>query len=161
MSPPPKVDKVKSMSDAAYIPALLQIASDSSQLQSAQLVAARRLLVFDGENYPSDGCAITLSVLLQDSGVDVVDTFTAIELGRRLQNARHWQLVPNGQQQAGDVGSTCGAQPNHGSDHIYLVLRAVNIDEMIVADNQASQPHMRFVSGAGGKTPTKYFLRAS
>jgi hypothetical protein len=65
-----------------------------------------------------------------------------------------------GQQKAGDIGSTCKAEPDHGSDHVYLVLRPLNDDEMVVADNQAIVPHMRYASGKGGKTPTTHFLRA-
>jgi hypothetical protein len=66
------------MSDSQFIPALLQLASDSGQLQAAQRVAAKKLLDFDGETYPSDGCAITLSVLLQEVGILVADTDQAI-----------------------------------------------------------------------------------
>ena len=68
--------------------------------------------------------------------------------------------ISNGQQQPGDVGSTCGTTPNHGFDHIYLLLQRVDADEMVIADNQSSKPHTRFVSGKG-KTPTKFFLRAT
>jgi hypothetical protein len=140
---------------------LVKLASDPKQLQSAEAVAARKLLDFDGEVFPSDGCAITLSVLLQNAGIALQDTFMAIDLGRLLERDRHWERIDIGQQQAGDVGSTCGTVPNHGTDHIYLVLRPVNNDEMIVADNQAREPHFRFASGQGGKTPTRYFLRAT
>ena len=46
-------------------------------------------------------------------------------------------MIQVGQQQAGDIGSTCGPEPHHGTDHIYLVLKPVNADEMLIADNQA------------------------
>jgi hypothetical protein len=68
-------------------------------------------------------------------------------------------VISIGDQQPGDVGSTCGDTPNHGYDHIYLVLKDVNSDEMVIADNQAPQPHFRFASGQGN-TPTTFFLRA-
>jgi hypothetical protein len=71
---------------------------------------------------------------------------------------RGWTKISVGQQQAGDVGSTCGEVPHHGTDHIYLVLRTLNVDEMVVADNQEPTPHFRFASG-NGKSPTTYFLR--
>ena len=87
------------------------------------------------EIFPSDGCAITLSILLQEVGIAVPDTFKAIDLGNVLKN-KNWKTIPVGEQQNGDIGSTCGSQPHHGQDHIYLVLRSVNSDEMIVADNQ-------------------------
>jgi hypothetical protein len=147
------------MSDLDRIPTLMQIASDPAQLQEAQSVAAKRLRDFDGEVYPSDGCAITLSVLLQDAGIPLPDTFQALKLGNVLKADRRWQVVPVGQQRDGDIGSTCGLVPDHGADHIYLVVRALNRDEMVVADNQAPKPHFRFASGQG-KTPTKFFLRA-
>jgi hypothetical protein len=146
------------MSDSDQIPGLIKLASDPGQLQNAQHIAAQRLLDFDGEVYPQDGCAITLSVLLQDAGIGVPDTFQALALGDVLKN-RGWRTVQLGQQQAGDVGSTCGPQPDHGRDHIYLVLQTLNTDEMVIADNQSPQPHFRFISGQG-KTPTKFFLRA-
>jgi len=118
------------------------------------------LLNYDGEKYPTDGCAITLCVLFQEAGIAIEDTYQAIELGRRLIDGRNWVVIPLGQQQAGDLGSTCGPQPHHGFDHIYLVLQPMNEDEMVIADNQAEHPHFRFVSGKDGKTPTKFFLRA-
>jgi len=49
--------------------------------------------------------------------------------------------------------------PPDGADHIYLVVKRVDDDEMVIADNQDSVPHRRFASGKG-KTPTDYFLRA-
>ncbi|MGN6572751.1 MAG: hypothetical protein ACTHLO_15185 [Pseudolabrys sp.] len=147
------------MGDSQFITQLIEIGSDAGQLFAAQNIAAKRLLNFDGEVYPSDGCAITLSVLLQEAGINVKDTFRAIDLGNVLKQ-RNWQPVQLGKQMAGDVGSTCGATANHGSDHIYLVLKPVNTDEMVIADNQQNHPHFRFVSGRG-RTPTKFFLRAS
>jgi hypothetical protein len=146
------------MSDGNAIAQLLRIASDVSTLVNAQHIAARKLLDYDGEIYPSDGCAITLSTLLQEAGIDIADTFLAIALGRGLRH-RGWSLVPVGQQTAGDVGSTCGSAPRHGHDHVYLVLKTVNADEMVIADNREPYPHFRFASGQG-KTPTKFFLRA-
>jgi hypothetical protein len=147
-------------SDGQCIPALSKLASDPNQLVAAQHVAARRLLDYDGEIYPSDGCAITLSVLLQEAGIAVADTYLAIKLGQILKDNRGWQFIPVGQQQPGDVGSTCGSVPHHGTDHIYFVLTLVNSDEMVVADNQAEAPHFRWASGKGGKSPTTFFLRA-
>ena len=75
-----------------------------------------QLLDFDGEVFPSDGCAITLSILLQEAGISVPDTFRAIDLGNVLKN-KNWKTIAVGDQQAGDIGSTCGSQPHHGQDH--------------------------------------------
>ena len=58
------------MSDAQHIPELLHLASDSRLLVAAQDIAAKKLLAYDGEKYPHDGCAI-MSVLLQEAGIDV------------------------------------------------------------------------------------------
>src|SRR5258708_36017544 len=123
------------MSDADFIPKLIQIASDAAQLVAAQHDAAQRLLDFDGEVFPHDGCAITLSVLLQNAGIDIDDTFQALALGNLLKSDREWQVIANGSQQAGDFGSTCGPVANHGFDHIYLVLKILNQDEMGISDN--------------------------
>jgi hypothetical protein len=148
------------MADGGYIPSLIKLGSNAPQLVAAQHLAAQRLLAYDGETYPQDGCAITLSVLLQQAGISVADTYQAIALGNLLKTERTWQVIALGDQQPGDIGSTCGPTPNHGSDHVYLVLKVLNSDEMVIADNQAAQPHFRFASGKG-KTPTTFFLRAS
>jgi hypothetical protein len=113
-----------------------------------------------GKYFRTNACAIALSTLLQDGGINVLDIYQAITLGRELGDKRNWQTIPVGQHQAGDIGSTCGDQPHHGRDHIYVVLKKVDDDEMLIADNQQSQPHSRFVSGQG-RTPTKFFLRAT
>ena len=147
------------MADKDMIPNLLSLAGNEATLDEAQHAAARKLYEHDKEIYPADGCAITLSTLLRTAGIDVADTFMAFDLGNVLKK-RGWSVVPVGQQKAGDVGSTCGAAPHHGQDHIYLVLKPVNADEMIIADNQDARPHFRWASGAGRKTPTKFFLRA-
>jgi hypothetical protein len=148
------------MGDSQYIARLLNLASNPTQLIVAQQVAARRLLDYDGEIFPHDGCAITLCILLQEAGITVNDTYQAIALGNVLKTERGWKIISVGEQKEGDIGSTCGSVPHHGYDHIFLVLKALNTDEMIVADNQESEPHFRFASGKG-KTPTKFFLRAS
>ena len=148
------------MTDQNQIATLIKIASDANSLQAAEQAAARKILAFDGEVFPADSCAITQSCLMQAAGIDVPDTYQALAFGNMLKQ-RGWQVVAIGSQQAGDIGSTCGTAPNHGSDHVYLVLRPVSADEMVIADNQASAPHFRFASGKGGKTPTKFFLRVT
>ena len=155
----PSLVHIHLITDEDQIKQLIQEASSVGKLQSVQVMAADKLLKYDDEKYPSDGCAITLSVLLQDAGIDVPDTFTAIELGRVLRD-REWQTIPLGRQKAGDVGSTCDSTWRHGLDHVYLVLQKLNDNEMIVADNQAPNPHFRYVSGHGD-TATRFFLRAS
>ena len=136
----------------------IRIGSDSDSLLAIEHSAARKLLKYDGEQYPHDGCAITLSTLLQEAGFDIPDTYQALALGDVLQQ-HSWVKVPVGRQRAGDVGSTCGPMAHHGTDHIYLVLKSLETDEMVIADNQSHAPHFRWASGKGGKTPTKFFLR--
>jgi len=147
--------------DTDRIENLIHLGSNVVTLDSAQKRAAADLLAYDGEEYPQDGCAITLSLLLNDAGIGVPLIYQAIKLGQHLRDTRKWQVIPLGQQQAGDVGSTCGTTANHGNDHIYLVVKNLNDDEMLIADNQSTQPHFRYASGQGGKTPTKFFLRAT
>lgn len=149
------------MSDKDHVGKLIADGSTDATLHSIQKRAVRKLLDFDGEIYPSDGCAITLSLLLQDAGINVPDTFLAIKLGRILRDERKWDVIAVGKQQAGDIGSTCGEISRHGVDHVYLVLRVLNPDEMVIADNQHGHPHFRWASGKGGKSPTRFFLRTT
>jgi len=81
--------KDSTMSDGEYIAKLMAIGADSNLLQTAQHVAAKKLLDYDGEIYPQDGCAITLSVLLQEAGIAVPDTYLAITLGNTLRKQRN------------------------------------------------------------------------
>lgn len=147
------------MSDWQGVRNLVDYASDPARLQAIQHIAAAKLLAYDEEIFPTDGCAITLSLLLQAVGIDVSDTYTAFDLSKELEHNRNWSRVVVGCQKSGDIGSTCLQAPVHGSDHVYFVLKAVNEDEMVIADNQTEAPHFRFASGQG-KTPTQYFLRA-
>jgi hypothetical protein len=78
--------------DGGKIPNLIRIASDPAQLQEAQAKAAKLLLAYDGEQYPSDGCAITPSVLLQEAGIDVPNTYQVIALGAVLMR-RGWSRI--------------------------------------------------------------------
>ena len=147
------------MSDSEHIAKLIALASEDETLQEAQHAAARKELRAVDLVYPRDACAITQSCLLQAAGIDVADTYGALALGLAMEK-RGWQRIVVGKQQPGDLGSTCKSEPDHGNDHIYLVLRTLNDDEMVVADNQSSRPHFRYASGKGGKTPTTHFLRA-
>jgi hypothetical protein len=152
-------DSANDASDHTRIKKVVEIANDNVAYKKVQDESANELFRLAHEEWPRDGCAINLSNLLQAGGIPVPDILQALALGKHLRDHRGWQLIPNGQQQAGDVGSTCGSVPNHGFDHIYLVLQRVDNDEMVIADNQKPEPHTRFVSGKGGKTPTKFFLR--
>lgn len=108
--------------------------------------------------FPKNGCATFLSVLLIQSGIDVPVIVGAEELAHNLEHVRGWMRVKKGNQKAGDVGVTRDENDNGRADHIYVVARRLDHDAMQVADNQATFPHLRYVSGMG-KTPTDYFLR--
>ena len=87
-------------------------------------------------------------------------TLGAGNLAARLRNNRHWQVIPVGRQQPGDVGVCFDRTSPAGADHVYLVVERRGEDEMMIADNQIQgRPHARYASGRG-KTPTEYFLRA-
>lgn len=148
--------------DRDRIPNLIQIGSSDETLQLAQGVAAAALREV-GVTFPHQAGAATLSALLEAAGINVPMTLGAGKLAQRLGgrlNSRRWDHVPVGEQEAGDVGVCFGDSPRAGADHVYLVVRRVDNDEMVIADNQATTPHPRFASGKGGKTPTDYFLRA-
>lgn len=146
--------------DKGKLPGIISIANDRTAYDKVQAIASRELYKMAEIDWPHDGCAINLANLLQEGGIPVPDILQALTLGNHLRDHRGWQVVPKGEQQPGDIGSTCGTTADHGYDHIYLVLQRVDHDEMVIADNQESKPHRRFVSGKGGKTPTKFFLRA-
>ena len=74
-------------------------------------------------------------------------------------DSRGWVHIPVGEQIPGDIGVTFDLGGNPGADHVYLVVKRMNDDEMMIADNQAKTIHQRFARGHG-KTPTDYFLRA-
>lgn len=145
--------------DGSHIVRLCQISEDIRSLDDAQRRAARKLLQYDGEVFPTDACAITLSTLLQDAGILVPDIYQALDLSEYLKRARNWIPVAIGSQRPGDVGSTCLNYYRHGYDHIFVLLQMIDADQMLIADNQSAQPHSRYISGLG-KTPTTFFLRA-
>ncbi len=143
--------------DSDHIARLIALGSSAEGLAQARKTAAGWL-----GDYPHNGCAAHLSALLQAAGIGVPKTLGAGDLAHTLQ-ARGWRRIPRGGQQAGDVGVTYDLDPSRpGADHIYLVVEALGEDRMMIADNQRTEdrPHERYASGAGGKTPTEYFLRA-
>ena len=128
----------------------------------AGLKAARTTAKVALPQYPTDGCAAHLSALLVQAGIDIPMTFGAGKLAQRLQD-RGWTRIDVGTQVTGDAGVCFDNDPAPtGADHVYLVVEMQGPDEMLIADNQRTTdtPHKRFASGAGGKTPTEYFLRA-
>jgi len=139
--------------DVDHIPQLIAVGGSARGIAKARARAKKAWPPF-----PHNGCAANLSALLQLAGVDVPMTLGAGKLAHIIRE-RGWSKIDVGEQSAGDVGVTFDEGGNPGADHIYLVLRTVDADEMIISDNQADEPHHRFASGKG-RTPTDYFLRA-
>lgn len=149
--------------DKDCIAKLVQLANSSDGLAKAQQIAAQALADAGEKPFPTNGCAATLSALLQLAGINVPMTLGAGKLVSRLggpYGSRKWVPVRLGEQQAGDVGVTYDLKAPSGADHLYLVIERVDEDEMVIADNQAPAVHSRWASGRGGTTPTEYFLRA-
>ncbi|WP_237153458.1 hypothetical protein [Oryzibacter oryziterrae] len=152
------------MADKDHIAKLIELGDDLASLKHAQEIAAQALKAAGEPPFPKNGCAATLSALLKLAGIDVPMTLGAGKLAHILGgqiSSRGWAHIPVGEQQPGDVGVTFDFGGVPGADHVYLVLHTVTTDHMIIADNQAPEPHLRYASGKGGKTPTDYFLRAS
>lgn len=157
------------MSDAQFIPALVEIASNDSLLLSCQRAAARAILTKYRLVYPKDSCAITQSKLFEAAGLEIDDTYLALGFDNMLKK-RDWLVIPasdvlSGKTvlMAGDIGTTCFANPDPGVDHVYLVVDPINKAENLVADNQApGECHIRFTAGSAphSQSPTTYFLRA-
>ena len=146
------------LSDKDKMIEVINIARTPARYEKVQEIAASELFKLTHESWPHDGCALNLANLLQEGGIAVPDVTQALALGNYLHDERKWQKIPVGQQQPGDVGSTCGPTAHHGYDHIYLVLERQDSDKMVIVDNQQPLPHERLASGKG-KTPTKFFLR--
>jgi hypothetical protein len=140
--------------DNEKISTLIANASTASGIKRAQTRAKKAWPPF-----PHNGCAANLSALLQIAGMDVPMILGAGKLAFHLEKTRGWGVIDVGQQMPGDVGVTFDEGGNPGADHIYLLLEVRNRDEMLISDNQATSPHVRFASGKG-RTPTEYFLRA-
>jgi hypothetical protein len=140
--------------DSDHIQQLISIGGSVDGFADAQATAKQNL-----PGFPHNGCAATLSALLGQAGIDVPMTLGAGHLAEILEGDRGWQRIAVGEQQPGDVGVTFDNSDPPGADHIYLVVEALDEDEMVIADNQATVTHQRFASGHG-KTATEYFLRA-
>lgn len=139
--------------DKACVPRLIELGGDVESLHRIQDTAAKSMKAAGYGYTMHNACAATLSAFLNEAGISIRTTLGAGRLAQRLHEERGWPRVERGKQQAGDVGVA------KNDVHIYLVVEAKGSDEMVIADNQAPQPHTRFASGKG-KTSTAYFLRA-
>lgn len=142
-------------SDAPFV---LTLIDNGSSIEG--IAAARKEAKSAVAGYPKNGCAAHLSALLRQSGIMVEMTIGAGKLAARLEK-RGWTRIDVGQQQPGDVGAAYDSTDPPGSDHVYLVIKAIDDDRMLVTDNQntANEPHTRSAHGRDGKTATEYFLR--
>ena len=142
--------------DKDQIPKLVRCGSTPQGVQQAQSLAKQ---VMQENGYGStlhNACAATLSEFMNLAGIDVPITLGAANLARRIRG-RGWDQVDVGNQEAGDVAIA------NNDVHIFLVVQAIDKDEMVIADNQAPGPHRRKASGDPelDHTPVHYFLRAS
>jgi hypothetical protein len=154
----PQAGVVETQADAEHIPLLIALSNDADALAKAAETGKDAY-----PPYPTNGCALHLSALLRQAGIDVPLTYGAGAIAMLLERKRGWKPIDVGLQQAGDVGVTFDNDPKiPGADHVYVVVERVDNDKMLIADNQndgKNAPHTRYASGRG-KTPTDYFLRA-
>lgn len=141
--------------DKDHIAQMVQLGSTA---QGVQRVQARAKEVMHDNGYGStlhNACAATLSEFMNMSAINVPITLGAGNLARRIKG-RGWNPVTVGNQRAGDVAVAVN------DVHIFLVVRAVDKDIMIISDNQAPAPHRRRASGDPklNHSPVAYFLRA-
>jgi hypothetical protein len=140
--------------DKSFIPELIRLGSDVNEIAKARKIAKTAWYKF-----PYKGCAANLSALLQLAGINVPMILGAGKLAHTIE-ARGWEKISVGKQQAGDIGVTFDQGAPPGADHIYLVLSVgAGNDKMRISDNKDDEPHSRYASGHD-ETPTKYFLRA-
>jgi hypothetical protein len=97
---------------------------------------------------------------LDAAGIDVPMERGAGALGKYLEKTRGWTRVKVRGQKPGDVAVCFDKTKPPGADHIYLVVKCIDNDEMLIADNQTKYcPRTRYASGHG-QTAVEYFLRA-
>jgi hypothetical protein len=141
--------------DKDHIPALVQLGTTKQGVQKIQGLA-EKVMQQNGYGFTlHNACAATLSEFMNSSDVDVPITLGAGNLARRIKS-RGWNQVNVGNQQAGDVAVAVN------DVHIFLVVQAIDKDAMIIADNQAPEPHPRKASGDPklNHSPVAYLLRA-
>lgn len=132
---------------------LIALGQTSHGIATAREAAKKAL-----PEFPHNGCATFVSCLLREAGIDVPILVGAEELAHHLEHVRGWVRHSVGNQIAGDVAVTKDENDNGRADHIFVVLEPRGADLMLIADNQSTQPHVRYASGHG-KTPVDYLLR--
>ncbi|MBY5399485.1 hypothetical protein HFN01_32300 [Rhizobium leguminosarum] len=145
--------------DAGCINELVALA-EGKGLRKARKVAAEALGISPGKTSITNGCALTLSHMLQQAGANIPLIDNSGRLAKHLEKDRNWKRVAVGDHQRGDVGVTYDNGGVDGADHIFLVLEVLGNDEVLTADNQDVEPHPRSLKEVGTYTETEYFLRA-
>lgn len=157
------------MSDADFIPKLVEIAGSVGSLDEAEATAATLINAMEHRKYyPSNSCAITQYALFEKAGIKLGEPiYLALSFVDTLEKRGWTKILPSDirsgkvELQPGDIGTTCYGGIRHpGIDHVYLVVKPISEDENLIADNQSRKPHFRFIDGTGGKSPTQLFLRA-
>jgi hypothetical protein len=141
--------------DKDHIAKLVSLGSTFAGVKAAQERAAQ-IMEQNGYGYTlTNACAATLSEFMNLAGINVPITLRVTNLARRVA-ARGWDIVAKGHQHPGDVAIA------ENDVHIFLVVKTIDQDEMIIADNQAPGPHKRRVRGDPSlhHSPVSYFLRA-
>lgn len=127
--------------DEDCIPQLIALGSSETSIRHIQDLAAKEMEKAGLGYTLHNACAATLSEFLIASGIGVPVTLGAGRLARRLKEDRAWIRIDVGQQRAGDIAVTKDLTAPEGADHIFLVVKRVDADEMVIADNQAPAPH--------------------
>jgi muramidase (phage lysozyme) len=147
--------------DAERVTKLVENASDPNWCEKVRERGRKAMIRIYGRETSKNACAATLCCFLNAGGIDVPMEYGAGKLARYLEKTRDWTRVKVGDQRAGDV-AVCYDKDKRtpGADHIFLVVKRIDQDEMLIADNQTDfSPHTRFASGRR-QTAVEYFLRA-
>ncbi len=150
-----------SSGDADRIAALVTLGADPQRAAVIRERGRTAMIRIYGKKTSRNACAATLCCFLEAAGIDVPMEYGAGNLARHLEKKRGWSRVSVGRQQPGDVAVCYDRMAPPGADHVYLVVKRVDADEMLIADNQTPYcPRTRFASGRG-QTAVQYFLRAA
>ncbi|QND60148.1 hypothetical protein [Mesorhizobium huakuii] len=146
--------------DASKIAKLVSVASDPQKCEAIREQGKEAMIPIYGEATSHNACAATLCCFLNAADINVPMERGAGALAKYLEKTRGWARVKVGGQKPGDVAVCFDNTKPAGADHIYLVVKCLDSDEMLIADNQTNYcPRIRYASGHG-QTAVEYFLRA-
>jgi hypothetical protein len=157
------------MTDAQFIPKLVEISRNPAELAAAKARAEGDIDKLEGTDYyPRNSCAITQYWLFKVAGIDLGPSIYGALAFVETLIKREWRQISvadvrDGKVilQPGDIGTTCYGGVRHpGSDHVYQIGKPMSEDEALIIDNQRPAPHFRYFDTTGGVSPTTLFLRA-